>query len=365
MSSISEVSSISEDDKKRIMRACNSLDYYGKKHVNFTNKTIVLLNDSRDFRDDNGNTILHLLLKNGYFDVDILNGLLANGHNINAINNQGLTPMGQMDLTKYNFMQKINWCMQNGTLYMVAKKDENGNLVNNIEESTKIFLELVVFCLSYLMCNIEDFKQHAVDPENFNHYEAKVIERNEIIRTGFNDFIKLLKNLIDKKMILNDLTQDNELIYYNPIMVLMPVEYIKQIETVIKLNWDVDEMSQSGLIALITKREKKYTIPHNEGLNVSDHCDHNNVIPLCQYIEQKATNPKKFFTMLATMTGLTKIKYETSYLNLCKRYDEWKNIKMFRDDLGNLQKSMDRCKKNIDILGEVNSFSAEVYSKIT
>ena len=38
---------------------------------------------------------------------------------------------------------------------------------------------------------------------------------------------------------------------------------------------------------------------------------------------------------------------------------------MFRDDLGNLQKSMDRCKKNIDILGEVNSFSAEVYSKIT
>lgn len=360
------MNTISEDDKKRIIRACTSVNDYSKPHVNFTNKTIALLNDSRNFVDDSGNTILHLLLVNGYFDVDVLNGLLANGHNINAVNNQGLSPMGQVNTQTYDFIEKFNWCVENGASYIVAKKDENGNFVNDIAESTKVFLELVVSPLSFLMCDIDGIKSKVENVEDLEYSDKRTVRNTETMRNRFDRFIELCKKLIEIGIITNDLTTEPEFIYYNPTVIFMPVDYLKKVETVMKLNWDIDKLSQSALYNFSMRRTQKYKLPYIRGPDIFRNLDHNIVIPLCEYVQQRANDPKKFFTMLGTLTGTAKIQYEVQYVGICKQYDDDKER---QEEFGfidsyfeNLIKSKNHTKKVIDTLAKVNSFSCEVYS---
>ena len=352
--------SLSEEDIKKVQTACNNCYKQmglitNGKNKEFIGKTITLLNDARDFRDDKGNTILHLLLRNGYFDVDVLQGLLANGHNINATNNDGYTAMGYVDCGTFDFIEKYHWLVKNGANAMYYKKDSNGNEVNDIDESTMVFLESIVPNLMYLHY---DEKTEINEYIDYNPNHKLVADQ---IKANFDKLCGLVKLMINKKIIAGDLSINPQFIYYNPILTLIDVEYIKKIESVLKLNWNVDKITPTGLKTMSDLRTKKHLI-HNHLLrgkmfNPQLYLNENKMLQLLEHTLTRVPRPKNLCNAISLVlkTSLTSLERENkSALEAFQKYNSDEDYDEFWRQLSHA--TMTKTQKLININKKIQEF---------
>lgn len=300
--------SISDTDTKRILRACkspyNKLINGQEANIEFSNSTIVLLNNNPNFRDNNGNSIIHILLQNGYFNKNVLIELLVNGHDINCLDKNNMTPMAYIDCRTYDFIEKFNWMINNGALYFAAKKDNDDKWVNDIEESTKIFLELIAINIYHLSYNIA--KNEEIKQKNINNYWSSYNEKSLMIakhiQNNFDKLCDLFKYMINKQIILNDLSKEPDFMFYNPILLFVPIRYLEIIETIVKLNWDIHNLNPTNFITYTEKRDKlqpKFAYIKSD-VKLID-LNNGDIIKMVETILKKANQPKQFATMLSAL----------------------------------------------------------------
>lgn len=283
------------------MKTINSIPKLIRGNVNYKSKTKELLINHPHYRDIFGNSILQLLLKNGNFDKDLLIELITCGHDINHINYAGIGILGSVSHLTYDILEKWEWLLVNTEINSIINtKDNNGKWIPNKMKSTTYILNYCSFLIF----------QHIIIPENIKTEDKQISEDSETkytSKTYLDKLIKIFTLLIDKDLILNDLTKDSEFKYYNPILIFMNVEHIKKCESVLKFNWNVEDITINSYLSY-SKQQPKYYIRRSDIDNARFNC--NTIKELIDYTLSKVKNPSKLINNMIKELKLLKLRFD-------------------------------------------------------